>query len=127
MKDENELQAGAETDALIERVVFGKIIKRDERGKWYTLRSETDSVRKLPRAFSTNIAAAHEVLDAWEGDYEVRRQNGLFRVELFRPSEEFQEWAETFPLAVCRARLKAASRDGAALADAASAQQEESR
>ena len=58
---------------------------------------------------STDIAAAWELLNAWEGDYEVRRQNDQHRVELFRPSEEFQAWAVTLPLAICHARLKAAN------------------
>lgn len=57
---------------------------------------------------STQWADAHDVLSLWQGDVEARRQNGQWRVTLFRPSYEFEQWAETFPLAVCRARLLAA-------------------
>jgi hypothetical protein len=58
--------------------------------------------------YSTSIADAFTVLDAWQGDYEIRRQNGHYRVELFKPSQEWEEWAATLSLAIARASLKAA-------------------
>lgn len=67
-----------------------------------------------PYSICENTAFEH-LLDPWEGDYEIRRVNGMYRVELFRPSEEFQALATELALAVSRARLKALLRDGAAV------------
>lgn len=60
-----------------------------------------------PPPYSTSILYAWKVLEAWQGDCDVRRQNGQWRVELFKPSMQWSAWAETLPLAICRAALRA--------------------
>lgn len=62
--------------------------------------------RPLPR-FSYRLEDATTIVDAWNGDFELRRQNDQWRATFFRPSEEFEEWADAAPLAICRAFLNA--------------------
>lgn len=58
----------------------------------------------LPR-FSSDIAAAHEIVAKWDGDVLVRRQNRHWMCTFFQPSREWKEWAETEALAICKAAL----------------------
>lgn len=59
--------------------------------------------------YSSDIGAAMEILDHWQGDYLIRRQNTAFRCELYLPSREYREWGQTLPLAICLAALKYAA------------------
>jgi hypothetical protein len=65
---------------------------------------------EFPRGWApdTDIAAAWQVVEKFNGDFEVRQQNGLiYRATAFIPSSEFECWAPTAPLAICRAALLA--------------------
>lgn len=90
-------------DAEVHQKVFRQSV-------WFELNVTTGESRPFDGvpAYSTDIAAAFLVLAQWEGDFELRRQNGIaWKCELFKPSREWEEWAETLPLAICRAALKA--------------------
>ena len=65
----------------------------------------------IPR-YSRDIAATWMVVDPWNGDFDLRRQNGRWRATFFRPSEEFEAWAATPELAICLAALQAAATKG---------------
>lgn len=55
--------------------------------------------------------AAYELLAKWSGDYEIKRQNGLyFRVTLFEPSYEHIGEDANLPAAVLAAARKALAR-----------------
>ena len=58
--------------------------------------------------YSRNLQHAWDLLAWWWGDVDLRRQNGSWRVELFKPSAQWEAWADTLPLAICRAALRAA-------------------
>lgn len=66
---------------------------------------------KLP--WSASIELAWSLFDDWKlnevtlADLELRRQNGRWRCTLFVPSMQYEAWAETAPLAICLALLKA--------------------
>lgn len=102
-------------DALVAEKVFGQHVFRRwpdaDYDSWmmYPLAEGTvpswDQVDLPP--YTTSWDAAGQVVNSWEGDVRIGRQNGAWWVEFCRPSEEFKEWADTFPLAVCRAALKA--------------------
>lgn len=68
---------------------------------------DPDANREVPR-YSEDMAATSLVLEAWQGDVLLRRQNGYWNCELFRPSDQWDAWGETPSEAVCRARLLAA-------------------
>lgn len=59
--------------------------------------------------WSTDKSAAHSLLDSWPGGYEIRRYKELHFCRLFDDSGEWASRADTFELAVSRARLKAAA------------------
>jgi hypothetical protein len=103
------LAAGRALDAAIAERVFGGARAQ---AQWYRRPARTPpppdgAPRYAGPAFSTELAAAVRVFDRWEGDVAVRRQGGLWRVELLRPPERFDAWADTLPLAICAAALKA--------------------
>jgi hypothetical protein len=58
-------------------------------------------------SYSTDRTAAWTVVEHWKGDFELRRQNEHFRATFFKPSYEYSEWADTAPLAIVLAALKA--------------------
>lgn len=51
--------------------------------------------------------ASEKLLRLWNGDYELRRQNGNFKCVLFRPSEQYESWSTSMPRAICIAWLLA--------------------
>lgn len=51
--------------------------------------------------------ASYKLLRIWEGDYELRRQNGNFKCVLYRPSEQYESCSISMPRAVCIAWLLA--------------------
>ena len=53
-----------------------------------------------------DIRAAWEILDQWNGDWELHRQNGAFDFVLYRPSEQYDAQSDTAPQAICLAFLK---------------------
>ena len=57
--------------------------------------------------YSTRTSDANALLDRWHGDVNIRRQNGQWHVELFKPSQQWDARGETLPEAICRAMLKA--------------------
>lgn len=65
--------------------------------------------------FSQDNFEALPLLDKWDGDYEIRRQNDQYRCTLFVPSMQWEAWGETISQAICLAMLKAAAdKDGKA-------------
>ena len=56
--------------------------------------------------FSIDIDDAMQALDHWHGDYEIRRQNGQFKVTLYEPSMQYDLWGRELPLTICRVLLK---------------------
>jgi hypothetical protein len=136
MTDVDRLEAGREMDNLLAVEVF-KLKTRFEKGIPYAWDGDTGEpslwtpndyivlkeseepdhciyypsrqhTYKLVSEYSTDKWASHTILASWPGDYRIKRQNGLYNCELFLPSEQWDSWAETFELAVSRARLKAA-------------------
>lgn len=110
----SEWEAGPALDVEIGRRIFA--IKRvyyphDPSWPYYIpsgkpWRTHSIDGRLLPR-FSQDIAAAWAIVDVWDGDVEVRRQNGAWQVTFYRPSEEYEVWADTAPLGICLAALAA--------------------
>lgn len=95
--------AGRSLDADISRVVFG----RDPAFCGLCPKGvDSGACGHVPR-YSESIEAAMTLLDAWHGDWKIRRQNGHFKVTLYEPSMQGVEWAESLPLAICRIRLRA--------------------
>jgi hypothetical protein len=60
----------------------------------------------LPR-YSETVADAWLVVEQWDGDCDLRRQNHQWRAEFFRPSQQWSALADTLPLAICQAALAA--------------------
>lgn len=56
---------------------------------------------------SGNDPVVWQALDAWTGDFEIRRQNSAWRVELFKPSQQWTAWGMTLIEAVQRAMTEA--------------------
>ena len=101
-----ELQAGRELDALVaERIGW---TRREDCWRWRDGRCpvQIECCTEMP-VWSESIEDALEILDQWPGDVDIRRQNGHYHVELFKPSMQWDAWAETLPLAICRAAVKA--------------------
>ena len=83
----------------------------DSEGRYDTLRSHSSNLgralsgSRVPDAESESWASS--ILNAWPGDYEIRRQNGYFRVTLFEPSYEHIGSAAARPEAIYAAVGKA--------------------
>lgn len=114
--DIDKLEAGREIDERIAQEALGWRLCQDYRGSQalgtYYWRDEKGN-RRGPEGdcrgfFSTTVKGANELLDSWPYDYLIRRQDGRFKCVLFVPLEAVVAWADTFELAVSRARLKAA-------------------
>lgn len=86
------------TDNELNAAVAVKLGKGHIRDGW-------EKVCVIPN-YSTSIQAAFEILDAHKGDWNLRRQNGLFHCELFIPSYQQDAWADTAQKAICLAFLK---------------------
>jgi hypothetical protein len=107
------LPAGRELDALVAVKVMGWTwpackARFPEISEWSIVGTEGDAVAPEPGWSPSMCRDAMEVVDTWHGDCELRRQNGQWKVTFFEPSREYMAWAETLPLAICRARLLAA-------------------
>ena len=109
----NGLQAGQKMDALVAEKALGWEVEAPKHaagGFGSPWRGRPPGKRRwddwdnLPR-YSRDISAGLLVLNAWEGDYDIRRQNGQYRVTLYQPPREWEAWGASLPLAVCRARL----------------------
>lgn len=72
-----------------------------------TNKTAVEHQHSLLRHYTNSDGDAGQIIAHWEGDVRIGRQNGSWWVEFSRPSEEFREWADTFPLAVSLAALKA--------------------
>ena len=99
-------------DCLIAEKFMGwEPIEDPDTGLWWKV-PQGDETRDAfgsadgPPCYSTNEQAAMIVLRKWDGDVNIRRQNKLWKVELFRPSEQWDAWAGIFPLAVCLVVLR---------------------
>jgi hypothetical protein len=115
--------AGKEMDALIAREIFGMTIDKTFKGEWvvnpsYYVGSLGESRARgwAPKPYSTDIAAAWQV---WEKLVEMERYPTLHQgpdenddsntyayIELVNPAD-INAWADTVPLAICRAALLA--------------------
>lgn len=102
----DELQA---LDAEVAEKVMGYVRTRSDDGAHVLWVWPQDGhARAFVPRFSRDIAAAFAVLSEWRGDFELRRQNDIaWKCVLYRPSQEFESWDSTLPLAICRAVLKA--------------------
>lgn len=102
---------GPRLDMWVAVFVFGQAVHRDHTHRIWRLGEDRKNSRGRISSYSGRRDDSLDLVDWWKGDAELRRQNGHWLVTLFRPSEEFEAWGETLPLAVCRARLLAAIRD----------------
>ena len=97
-------------DACVAERVMGWVCPPDY-NYWMTIHSGgTFDLHELKASWlpSSSIKSAWSVLDRWQGDYILRHRNDIFSCELFRPSEQWDgRWADTMPLAICRATLLA--------------------
>jgi hypothetical protein len=107
------MKAGQSIDALVAEKVMGWEVQppKHAAGGFGSLwkvrppgRRRWDDWRELV-SYSTDIRAANLLLDFWEGDYEIRRQNRQYLVTLYQPPREWEAWGPSLPLAVCRALL----------------------
>lgn len=57
---------------------------------------------------STNNQDADRILDNWQSDVIIKRQNGFWIATFFIPSEEFESVSGVRQVAICRAALKSA-------------------
>lgn len=73
--------------------------------------TEVAAYRTTPPLYSTSLIDAFSVLEKWPGDYELKRQNGIFHCELFIPSMQYASWGKTIEVAICLAAISA-SRSG---------------
>lgn len=109
MMNERDARAVAALLTLHDYPIYGGAVRRDWR---YRVRpeDEPEHVSAEPRvpAYSTKIEAAMTLLDSWHGDWEIRRQNDHYKVTLYEPSMQGDEWDASLPLAICRIRLRAA-------------------
>ena len=60
----------------------------------------------VPRFSRDLIQAIRATVYDWEGDFELRRQNGHWRATFFKPSYEYEAWDYDPAVAVCEAALK---------------------
>lgn len=65
-----------------------------------------------PPRFSEDMNWALSALEQWEGDFKLTRRNGQWNCELFKPSEEWEAWGETAPLAIARVLVIAVRKTG---------------
>jgi hypothetical protein len=121
------MPAGREMDALIAREIFGMTIDRTFKGEWvvnpsYYIGSLGESRARgwAPKPYSTDIAAAWEVLEAVSKKYECATVVGreypygrmMYAAALVggnlrydNPYLRLSALADTAPLAICRAAL----------------------
>ena len=103
--------AGPALDAEICRKIMGWVpvqvrgLPTGDQVWWYSKRRGEGVCGPPP--YSTDLATAMRILDVWDGDCLLRRQNGHWHVELCQPSQQWDAWAETLPVAICLARLRA--------------------
>lgn len=102
-----------EINSLVARKLGWKDIKESQSsdsrfyGKKFGQRKEglLDRFDFIPE-YATDIKAAWEMLEQHIGDWNLIRQNGMFRCELFVPSYQQDGIADTAPMAICLAFLK---------------------
>ena len=97
------MNAGRELDALVAEKVMGW----KDPSPVFGLMEDVEGNANFPPDYSTSIAAAWRVVEKWQGDITVDRRNEHFKVTFYKPSYEYEVWAETLPLAICLAALKA--------------------
>lgn len=116
------LKAGRDLDALVAEKVMGLKPCTDPVGRceaahmtppqcWGDGRGGTDL-----QSYSEYMSDAWQIIEHFKDDQwdvRIKRQNGIWWVEFCRPSYEFGEWAETFPLAICKAALGAVTQSSA--------------
>jgi hypothetical protein len=100
---------GPDLDAQIAEHVMGHMLQYDPvlGGIWRECLPLREDPWRDCRRYSSSYQWAMTALETWHGDYEICRQNSHYRVELFEPSMQYDAWAETLPLAICRALLRA--------------------
>lgn len=101
----SELKAGRDLDALIAEKVMGWTrIPKERETLWQspTAGSWPVTLARIPK-YSTDIAAAWKVVNALGGHFILRRQLS----EWFVTINGEMAWAETAPLAICRAGIAA--------------------
>lgn len=109
MMDRAQMAAGPEMNAEVARYVFDRQIERVSTANLSMLvQRNADGSGDLIPPYSSSIEWAMTLLDSWHGDWKIRRQNDHYKVTLYEPSMQGNEWAETLPLAICRIRLRAA-------------------
>jgi hypothetical protein len=110
------LPAGREIDTIIHERILQLGCAHDwmtvsTRGRRARVACRKCSIRRWgseasgPDAYSTNDSAAMWLLYQWTGDFSTRRQNTIWKVVLFQTSRQWESWAETLPLAICRAAI----------------------
>lgn len=125
MSEANELPAGRELDALIASKVMGWPIvegRTNDNGVispcWTSYRDDV-SLRPIPE-YSADIAAAWQVVEKIAHNVKLTKyhRNGepLFEcvIDRIALSQMVSEIADTAPIAICRAALKAAAASEAA-------------
>lgn len=108
------MPAGRVLDAVVaERVLNWTHIKHNELLNEYSVGKDPDVGWRVIPNFSTDIAAAWEVVEKMPFGYELRLCD--YKGSIVRWQAEFHEpgaktlmvWADTAPLAICRAALLA--------------------
>lgn len=94
-----------ELDAVVAEKVFGWRLSHRP-GYGHIRKDSTVPPCKYPH-YASDIEPAWHLVYSWRGDFELRRQNGMWKATFFIPSREFEAWADTGPRAVCLARLLA--------------------
>lgn len=124
----DEMEASRSLDASVAEQVMGWTVEAED-GRWRVHNPQTGNswMESSPRLtdlaiatseddpygrftlplYSACLADAWLVVEKWDGDFDLRRQNDQYRCELFQPSREWQAWGETPALAICRAALRA--------------------
>lgn len=109
------MKPGRELDALVAEKVMGQTadVRERWRGNCLCGRSETCAVCSWPLSYSTDIAAAWEVVEKLDllALYSLEGCEGEWTVRKYYNNDEWDEWDDTdgvsAPHAICLAALKA--------------------
>ena len=114
------MPAGREMDALVaEKVMTLNVWQHEKRVKQLAFRGnrsrevlgtviEIIAGDRMLQNYSTDIAAAWQVVEKTKNDYDITRVGGKWHAWLFAIDEVLTEaYADTAPLAICRAALLA--------------------
>jgi len=131
--DVDSMEAGPELDALIAERVMGKQWYVNQRGRYFLIDPDSallDVVQPCPRPPPAKFSEAarmndghpysSDIAEAWRVVERLRMTGGLFNIHIGTNSVEVlvswkngagQQYADTFPLAVCKAVLDTLNED----------------